>query len=151
MRNPSALAVFALLLASCDLFEVQTVYLTPEEVAVLEAKHGAPTTSASREAWRKDTQALLGAQVQDVHPASGGGAMVTLVPPAQEGGTDLVGGLIDLILGNPTTSGLLATLPLAIGLILRTVRKRQALAATRGKPPGGAVAPPAPAEPPKGP
>lgn len=145
MRPQLTLAVLSLLLlSSCDLWETQDVYLTPAEVAALEAKHGVPLDEAkgsTLEAMRLDIQELLGAQLEANKKIevleNAQGAKVTLTAPAEEIGEKGIDGLIDRIIENPTTAGILGSIPVALLLALQAYNRRKALALERGKPPTG--------------
>lgn len=146
MRTPQAslLLVALAVLSSCDLWETQDVYLTPAEVASLEAKHGVPLDEAqgtTLKAIQLDIQELLGAQLEANKKIevleNAQGAKVTLTAPAAEIGEKGIDGLIDRIVENPTTAGILGSIPVALLLALQAYNRRKALALERGKPPAG--------------
>lgn len=151
MRTPQAsiLLVALAVLSSCDLWETQDVYLTPAEVASLEAKHGVPLDEAqgtTLKAIKEDLEELLGAQLEAnkrivlLETAQGEKvAKVTLTTPAAEIGEKGIDGLIDRIIENPTTAGILGSIPVALLLALQAYNRRKALALERGKPPAGTV------------
>lgn len=143
MRNSSAFALLALLLASCDFFEPHDVYLTPEEVAALETRHG-PLDKAEGDkldAVAADVEAIVGApvdtskRIEMLENAKGErGAQVTLKPPAAEAVGDGLAGFLNMIIENPTGSGVLAALPLGLAYLFQLIAKRQQIQKDRAIP-----------------
>ncbi|MFH0903174.1 MAG: hypothetical protein V2A73_21305 [Pseudomonadota bacterium] len=116
---------------SCSLVEPQYVALSPEQVAVLEAKLG-DLGSANAELLRVEVERLTGMQVESVAKFRSE-VLAKLTPPAQEAGEAVATTLVDKLIENPTASGALAALLGALGIGAEVLRRRMSASKTKKK------------------